>query len=69
MGNRCRYEDDCRTGDQTACSHILAISAEKDYVVIELKVSKGYDRVVGQEELTRPFTGVSRHHFFPSWAI
>jgi hypothetical protein len=27
---------------------ILALSPEKEYVVIELKVSRGYDRVVGQ---------------------
>ena len=27
---------------------ILATDKQKDYVVVELKVSKGYDRVVGQ---------------------
>lgn len=39
---------------------ILAVDAEGGYVVIELKVSKGYDRVVGQ--LLRYMGWIQAHH-------
>jgi endonuclease len=39
---------------------ILAVDAAGDYVVIELKVSKGYDRVVGQ--LLRYVSWIKKHH-------
>jgi hypothetical protein len=46
------YEDEGVTGLEFPVGgryiDILAISSEKEYVVIELKVSRGYDRVVGQ---------------------
>lgn len=39
---------------------ILAIDKNSDWVVIELKVSKGYDRVVGQ--LLRYMAWIKQHH-------
>jgi endonuclease len=39
---------------------ILAIDANNDLVVIELKVSRGYDRVVGQ--LLRYMAWIKKHH-------
>lgn len=46
------YEDEDITGIEFPAGgrliDILAIDAEQNYVVIELKVSRGYDRVVGQ---------------------
>lgn len=46
------YEDDGITGIEFPVGgrwiDILAVSAAGEFVVIELKVSKGYDRVVGQ---------------------
>lgn len=42
---------------------ILAVDRKGDYVVIELKVSKGYDRVVGQ--LLRYIGWIEAHHAEP----
>lgn len=39
---------------------ILALDAKQGLVVIELKVSKGYDRVVGQ--LLRYMSWIKQHH-------
>jgi hypothetical protein len=39
---------------------ILAVDKQKNYVVIELKVSRGYDRTVGQ--LLRYMSWVEQHH-------
>lgn len=39
---------------------ILAVDKQGDYVIIELKVSRGYDRVVGQ--LLRYMSWIKRHH-------
>lgn len=42
---------------------ILAVDKNGDYVVVELKVSRGYDRVVGQ--LLRYVNWIKRHHAEP----
>ena len=42
---------------------ILAVDNESNYVVIELKVSRGYDRVVGQ--LLRYMAWIGQHHADP----
>ena len=42
---------------------LLAVDADSNYVVIELKVSKGYDRVVGQ--LLRYVNWIKKHHAEP----
>lgn len=42
---------------------ILAVDASNNYVVIELKVSKGYDRVIGQ--LLRYMAWIKLHHAEP----
>lgn len=39
---------------------ILAVDNQRDYVVIELKVSRGYDRVVGQ--LLRYMAWIAKYH-------
>jgi hypothetical protein len=46
---------------------ILAVDRDGAYVVIELKVSKGYDRVVGQ--LLRYIGWIEKHHADPSQAV
>jgi endonuclease len=46
---------------------ILAVDRDGGYVVIELKVSKGYDRVVGQ--LLRYMGWVEKHHAEPSQRV
>jgi hypothetical protein len=46
---------------------LLAIDQFGGYVVIELKVSKGYDRVVGQ--LLRYMSWIKRHHAEPGQAV
>ena len=46
---------------------ILAVDKNGDYVVIELKVSKGYDRVVGQ--LLRYVSWIKQHHAEPSQSV
>ena len=43
---------------------ILAVDQAKNYVVIELKVSRGYDRVVGQ--LLRYMAWIEQHHAEPA---
>lgn len=42
---------------------ILAVDAKDNYVVIELKVSRGYDRVVGQ--VLRYMAWIKKHHAEP----
>jgi hypothetical protein len=46
---------------------ILAVDNVGDYVVIELKVSRGYDRVVGQ--LLRYVAWVQKHHADPGQRV
>lgn len=46
---------------------ILAIDGNDDWVVIELKVSKGYDRVVGQ--LLRYMAWIKKHHAEPGQKV
>jgi endonuclease len=46
---------------------ILAVDRVGNYVVIELKVSKGYDRVVGQ--LLRYMSWIEKHHANPSEGV
>lgn len=46
---------------------ILAVDAEKRLVVIELKVSRGYDRVVGQ--LLRYMAWIEKNHAEPSQGV
>jgi endonuclease NucS-like protein len=46
---------------------ILAVDADKHFVVIELKVSKGYDRVVGQ--LLRYMAWIREHHAEPGQQV
>ena len=46
---------------------ILALDTEKRLVVIELKVSKGYDRVVGQ--LLRYMAWIEQHHAEPGQGV
>jgi len=46
---------------------ILAVDAENRLVVVELKVSRGYDRVVGQ--LLRYMAWIEQHHAEPGQAV
>ncbi len=46
---------------------ILAVDVTGGYVVIELKVSKGYDRVVGQ--LLRYLSWIKKHHAEPGQRV
>lgn len=46
---------------------ILAVDQTGDYVVIELKVSKGYDRVVGQ--LLRYMSWIKKNHAEPGQGV
>jgi hypothetical protein len=61
------YEDEGITGVKFPVGgrfvDILAITPEKDYVVIELKVSRGYDRVVGQ--LLSYMAWIAKNHAEP----
>jgi hypothetical protein len=61
------YEDEGITGIEFPVGgrfvDILAVTPEKDYVVIELKVSRGYDRVVGQ--LLRYMAWIAKNHAEP----
>lgn len=58
------YEDEGITGIEFPVGgrfiDILAIDREENFVVIELKVSRGYDRVVGQ--LLRYIAWIKLHH-------
>jgi hypothetical protein len=59
----CLYEDEGISGVEFPAGgrfiDILAVDASNNYVVIELKVSRGYDRVVGQ--LLRYMAWVAKH--------
>ncbi|RVU33498.1 DUF91 domain-containing protein [Rheinheimera riviphila] len=46
---------------------ILALDSQGNFVVIELKVSRGYDRVVGQ--LLRYMAWIEKHHAEPSQGV
>lgn len=46
---------------------ILALDADNNYVIVELKVSKGYDRVVGQ--VLRYMAWIKKHHAEPSQQV
>lgn len=46
---------------------LLALDKDNNYVVIELKVSKGYDRVVGQ--LLRYMSWIKKHHAEPTQKV
>jgi hypothetical protein len=46
---------------------ILAIDADENYVVIELKVSRGYDRVAGQ--LMRYMAWIAKNHAEPNQSV
>jgi len=58
------YEEEDITGIEFPVGNrridILALDSENGYVVIELKVSRGYDRVVGQ--LLRYMAWIKKHH-------
>jgi hypothetical protein len=65
------YEDERITGVEFPVGgrhiDILAVTPEKEYVVIELKVSRGYDRVVGQ--LLRYMAWIAKNHAEPSQRV
>lgn len=46
---------------------ILAVDKNNNYVVIELKVSRGYDRVVGQ--ILRYIAWIEKHHADPGQSV
>jgi hypothetical protein len=46
---------------------ILALDAQRCFVVIELKVSRGYDRVIGQ--LLRYMAWIEKHHAEPGQRV
>lgn len=58
------YQDDGITGIEFPVGgrfiDILAVDAQNNFVVIELKVSRGYDRVIGQ--LLRYMAWIEKHH-------
>lgn len=65
------YEDEDVTGMEFPVGgryiDILAIDSANNYVVIELKVSRGYDRVVGQ--LLRYVSWIQQHHADPGQKV
>jgi endonuclease len=65
------YQDEGITGVEFPAGgrfiDILAVDANKQFVVIELKVSKGYDRVVGQ--LLRYMAWIREHHAEPGQRV
>jgi hypothetical protein len=65
------YQDEGITGIEFPVGgrfvDILAVDAAKRLVVIEIKVSRGYDRVVGQ--LLRYMTWIERHHAEPGQGV
>jgi len=58
------YEEEDITGVEfpvgSRCIDILALDKDNNYIVIELKVSRGYDRVVGQ--LLRYIAWIRKNH-------
>ena len=65
------YEDEGVTGIEFPVGgrfiDILAIDSENNFVVLELKVSRGYDRVVGQ--LLRYMGWIEKHQAEPGQAV
>ncbi len=65
------YEDEGVTGIEFPVGgrfvDVLAVDADGDYVVIELKVSRGYDRVVGQ--LLRYMAWIEKNQAEPSQKV
>jgi hypothetical protein len=65
------YEEEGITGVEFPAGgrfiDILAIDAQKRLVVIELKVSRGYDRVVGQ--ILRYMAWIQSHHAEPTQSV
>lgn len=65
------YQDEGITGIEFPVGgrfiDILAIDANKNFVVIELKVSRGYDRVIGQ--LLRYMAWIEKHHAEPGQGV
>jgi len=65
------YEEEGITGEEFPAGgrfiDILALDAKGAYVVIELKVSRGYDRVVGQ--LRRYMGWIAKNHADPGQAV
>lgn len=65
------YEEEGITGIEFPAGNrfidILATDRQNNYVVIELKVSKGYDRVIGQ--LLRYMAWIERNHAEPSQRV
>lgn len=65
------YEDEAITGVEFPVGgrfiDILALDRQNNYVVVELKVSKGYDRVVGQ--LLRYMAWIERNHAEPNQKV
>lgn len=65
------YQDEGITGIEFPVGgrfiDILAIDARNNFVVIELKVSRGYDRVIGQ--LLRYMAWIEKHHAEPSQGV
>ena len=65
------YEDEGVTGLEFPAGgrfvDILAVDRKGNYVVVELKVSRGYDRVVGQ--LLRYIAWIEQHHADPGQTV
>lgn len=65
------YQDEGITGIEFPVGgrfiDILAIDAQNNFVVIELKVSRGYDRVIGQ--LLRYMAWIKKHHAEPGQGV
>lgn len=65
------YKDEGITGVEFPAGgryiDILALDKNGGYVVIELKVSKGYDRVIGQ--LLRYVSWIKQHHAEPNQSV
>ena len=66
------YQDEGITGVEFPAGggrsiDILSLDAERHFAVVELKVSRGYDRVVGQ--LLRYMAWIERHHAEPGQGV
>ena len=65
------YEDEDITGIEFPVGgrliDILAVDRRRDYVVIELKVSRAYDRVIGQ--ILRYMGWIEKHHAEPGQKV